>query len=51
MIDGHFLFECGGRWYDWTGQCKVDMRGMVRWDELEDIDKLLYDRIVRDCVR
>ena len=51
MIDGHFLFECGGRWYDWTGLCEVDMRGMVRWDKLENMDKLLYDRIVRDCVR
>ena len=48
----HYMLGLGGRLYDITGDCtdKYDDNMLCKWDELNDEDSLLYNRLVRDCI-
>ncbi len=49
VINGHFLLQCEGSFYDWTG--KVDnYEKLVKWNDFEQYDKLQKQRIIRDCI-
>lgn len=50
VINGHFLLQCEGNLYDWTG--KVNDCGMlVKWDDFGKYDGLQKERIIKDCIR
>lgn len=49
VISGHFLLQCEGSLYDYTG--KVDRCDiLVRWDDFDKYDKLQKDRIIKYCI-
>lgn len=52
VIDNHFITEVSGRLYDIRGDVTdlIDKTQMVDWDNMKNIDELLYKRIVRDCI-
>jgi hypothetical protein len=53
-IDGHFLFKYDGNYYDHTGVVNLreeQKQKVFYFDDLKQIDRLLYDIIVRDCIR
>lgn len=51
VIYGHFIFELKGRFYDFSGEIAVPGGAYcIPWDEMEAYDKLLYKRIIRDCI-
>ncbi len=49
VINGHFLLQCGGSFYDWTGKVE-DCGILVKWNDFEQYDKLQKQRIIRDCI-
>lgn len=53
MIDNHFLAEISGRLYDIRGDVTdiIEKNQMINWDALKEFDSLLYNRIVRDCIK
>lgn len=53
MEIGHFVCDVGGRLYDVTGDVteRIGNSSLVCWDFLPEHDNLLYERLMRDCVR
>lgn len=49
QIDGHFISGHNGEYFDWNGKY-IPQETPVLFDDLEDIDRLLFSRIIRDCV-
>lgn len=50
VINGHFIFEYNGKYYDWSGVVEPD-GFLVRWDEFEKYDAIQYKIVVRDCIK
>ena len=48
-IEGHFVCGDGENFYDWTGVVKLQELPILL-DDIQLIDSLWYDRIVRDCI-
>ena len=48
-IEGHFMLELWGRYFDITGEVSLEHTPPLYMDE-ECNDKLLYERLLRDCV-
>ena len=53
IIDNHFIVEIDGELYDIRGNVSniCNVPDLINWDDLEKYDNLLYERIVRDCIR
>ena len=53
IIDNHFIVEIEGELYDIRGNVSniCNVPDLINWDDLEKYDNLLYERIVRDCIR
>lgn len=51
FIDGHFIIKIDGNYYDWTGQIFPDESHLYYWTDMPLIDTLLYQRIIRDCIK
>jgi hypothetical protein len=53
MAVGHFVCDIDGELYDVTGDVteQYNYDPMVYWDALPEYDNLLYERLMRDCVR
>lgn len=49
-VNGHFVFEYEGNFYDWTGSIDVDMTNLVQWEWFPAYDSEQYSRIVAQCV-
>lgn len=49
VINGHFIFQRKECFYDWTGIIYPDGY-LVGWDEFDEYDSLLKQRIIRDCI-
>ena len=47
-IDNHFATKIGRTLYDITG--KIDSKEFEPWDEFEQEDYLLTQRIIKDCI-
>lgn len=51
LVYGHFLFELGDKYYDFSGLLNPSMvYSAVPWDNMEVYDKLWKERIIRDCI-
>ncbi len=50
VIDGHFVFKYNDLYYDWIGIVETDECFLVEWDNFEEYDSLLKQRIIRDCI-
>lgn len=50
IIDGHFVWGCNGKYYDWTGEIKPKGK-LIPWRIFKQYDKIQYEVIMRDCVR
>lgn len=50
VINGHFLLQCEGSFYDWTGKTD-NYEKPVKWNSFEQYDKLQKKRIIRDCIK
>lgn len=52
-IENHFVQEIEGRLYDVSGDVteKYNTSKIMRWQDMEQHDQLLYKRLIRDCVR
>jgi hypothetical protein len=48
-VNNHFFIRYRGKYYDWTGEI-LQPPSSYAWEAYEWIDKLHYDRIVRDCL-
>ena len=52
IISNHFLFKYNGIYYDWTGVVNIpDYEVVLPWYDMKLYDSLVYDRIVRDCIK
>lgn len=49
VIYGHFVFLYEGEYYDWKGITKP-LGYVVSWDNFDEYDSLLKQRIIRDCI-
>lgn len=48
---GHFVYEIQGQFYDWTGKIESTIgKQYIPWDELDEYDPYVKDRIIRDCI-
>ena len=49
-IEGHFVTKIEDNYYDWTG--KIDLKELPQpLEQIFQEDKLLYNRLIRDCVK
>lgn len=51
LIDNHFFVNIDNKFYDWTGEIKINKEDCIEWDKLKDYDELLYKHIIRDCIK
>ena len=51
VINGHFITKVADTFYDWNGIVKSDKRNYVLWNNMEQYDPLVKQRIIRDCIR
>ena len=49
VIYGHFVFQFENQYYDWDGIVIFDGY-LVEWENFEEYDCLLKQRIIRDCI-
>lgn len=49
VINGHFSYKYGGKFYDHTGEIKPDGY-LVDWMRFSDYDDLQYKIVIRDCI-
>ena len=49
VIEGHFVFKCEDKYYDWTGEV-LPQGYLVEWDRFDEYDELQKQVIIRDCV-
>lgn len=49
VVNGHFLLQCEGKLYDWTGKTKSS-GFLVRWNDFEQYDSVQKERIIKDCI-
>ena len=48
-IQGHFVTLIDGEYYDWTGVVELEEQPYaLNW--IKRVDKLLYKRLIRDCM-
>ena len=48
---GHFLFKYRNNFYDWLGLYEPNEKNyFVEWDNFDEYDKALKERIIRDCI-
>ena len=57
LVEGHFLFNYEGRFYDWSGlreEYDFDkpetVDNLVKWANYKKIDPTHYERIIRDVI-
>ena len=50
VIDGHFVFQYDGLYYDYRGITKQEDGFLVEWDKFDDYDSIQKKRITRDCI-
>lgn len=57
LVEGHFLFRCFDKFYDWCGRREdydfdkpETVENLVKWSDYKRIDPVHYDRIVRDVI-
>ena len=53
-VKNHFVQEIGGRFYDASGDVTDTYKNseyLMFWSDMEQYDPLLYQRLVRDCIR
>ena len=51
VINGHFYVWYKGKCYDYSGKMRWSNTGIgVFWDKFDEYDKLLKERIIRDCI-
>lgn len=49
--DNHFAARIGSRLYDITGDITSRKADFIPWHKMQEVDSLVYARLVRDCVR
>ena len=50
IINGHFVFMYNNLYYDYVGSYYEYQDILISWDEFDEYDSLLKQRIVRDCI-
>ena len=53
-VENHFMQEIGGRLYDCSGDVTDQYQGnmhLMPWSAMQQYNSLLYERIIRDCIR
>lgn len=51
VIWGHFFFEYDGKCYDYSGELVLPIGAYsVYWDDMNNYDPLVKERIIRDCI-
>lgn len=50
VINGHFVFVYNNMFYDYIGSYDEYHDTLIPWDEFDDYDVLLKQRIIRDCI-
>ena len=49
VIYGHFCFQYGDKYYDWSGEIKP--KGvLIQWDVFDEYDSTQKQRIIRYCI-
>ena len=51
LVEGHFLYEYRGKFYDWSGVVKPNKNHLVNWFTYALDDPLHYERIVKDVIQ
>ena len=49
-ITGHFVCQICGEYYDYNGMIDITKEQPISLEEIKKIDKLWYERLIRDCV-
>lgn len=52
-IAGHFLLFKNSKFFDWSGErldYRIDDTNLIDWDNYQQVDKLHYEKIIRDVV-
>lgn len=49
-IQGHFVFQYNGDYYDWTGKINPIVEKLIEWDKFEEYDSNQKQWIIRDCI-
>lgn len=49
VILGHFVFKYEDKIYDWNG-VNTECKNLIPWADLNNYDKQVYRRIIRDCI-
>ena len=50
VVQGHFLFEYQGNYYDWDGIQSPSLSSLVKWEDFYEYDASRMERIIRDCI-
>lgn len=54
VVDSHFVFQYQNYYYDWLGWIpyynETNQHHLVSWDDFDEYDSLLKQRIIRDCI-
>jgi hypothetical protein len=48
VVNGHFVFKYKGKFYDFTGETKVDTP--VKWDDFDSYDTFQKQRVIEGCI-
>jgi len=49
VIDGHFITKIQDNFYDWNGIADTN-NYLVEWNNMDQYDSLVKQRIIRDCI-
>jgi len=50
VVKGHFVTSISDKYYDYCGEV-TDSITLVKWKDFDKYDRLLKERIIRDCVK
>lgn len=49
VINGHFVADIDNELYDWSGKISNNSKYVI-WDQIDNYDSLVKERIIRDCI-
>ena len=49
VINGHFVVDIDNKLYDWSGKISDNSKYVI-WDQMDNYDSLVKERIIRDCI-
>lgn len=51
LYNGHFVCEIDREFYDWNGKIENSIgKSYIPWDEMEEYDINVKNRIIKDCI-